>query len=95
MTSSTYPPVVERARSHLAAALGCRPADIAVDEVEDVVWNDGSLGCAKPGMMYTQALVPGYKVTFSYGGRRHRYHTDRRHNVVPCSRDVSPPGGAI
>jgi len=95
MTPQAYPDVVERARSHLAAALACAPADIAVAAVEPVVWNDGSLGCPKPGMFYTQATVPGFKVTFTYAGQRYRYHTDRRRNVVPCSRDVQPPGGAM
>lgn len=27
-----------------------------------VTWNDGSLGCPQPGMNYTQALVPGWRL---------------------------------
>ena len=95
MTPEVFPDVVELARSHLAAALGCVSGDIAVATVEPVVWNDGSLGCARPGMRYTQAIVPGYKVTLVHAGQRYWYHTDRRRNVVPCSRDVQPLSGAI
>ncbi len=46
---------------------------INVLRAEHVVWPDGSLGCAKPGEIYTQAQVPGYwvildadNVTFDY-----------------------------
>ena len=39
-------------------------------------WSDGSLGCPEPGMMYTQALVSGYKLTFSDGTNTYDVHTD-------------------
>ena len=32
---------------------------LVIVRAESVVWNDGSLGCPEPGMMYTQALVNG------------------------------------
>ena len=31
-------------------------------ECEAVTWADGSLGCPEPGMKYTMALVPGYRI---------------------------------
>jgi hypothetical protein len=34
------------------------------------VWNDGSLGCPEPGMMYTQALVNGYWLIIEAGVKR-------------------------
>ena len=43
-------------------------ADLKVLSAEAVTWSDGSLGCPEPGMMYTQALVPGYRVQIR-GGR--------------------------
>ncbi len=46
-------------------------ADIqAIETVraEAVTWNDGSLGCAQPGMVYTQALVDGYHVELKSTG---------------------------
>jgi hypothetical protein len=30
---------------------------LVIVRAKSVVWNDGSLGCPEPGMMYTQALV--------------------------------------
>jgi hypothetical protein len=48
-------------------------------------WPDGSLGCPQPGMMYTQMIVPGYRVVLGAGGNRYAYHSDRRGNFVVCS----------
>jgi hypothetical protein len=33
-----------------------------VVQAEAVTWPDGALGCPEPGIVYTQALVPGYWV---------------------------------
>ena len=48
------------------------------DEVEVVVaearvWNDGSLGCPRPGELYTQAIVDGYRVVLSVGDQELDY----------------------
>ena len=45
--------------------------------VEAVTWNDGSLGCAKPGEMYTQALVDGFRVVVEVNGREYDYRVPR------------------
>ena len=42
---------------------------LVIARAESVVWNDGSLGCPEPGMMYTQALVNGYWVIIEAAGR--------------------------
>jgi hypothetical protein len=39
-----------------------------------VTWRDGSLGCPEPGMMYTQALVPGYRILVQAGAQKYDYH---------------------
>src|SRR5690606_24330853 len=40
-----------------AGRTGRETGEIVVIQDQAVVWPDGSLGCPKPGMMYTQALV--------------------------------------
>ena len=64
-----------------------------------VTWSDGSLGCPEPGMFYTQALVPGYRVILEAGGTQYDYHSDRRGNFSLCPPDRAKPpvegGGAI
>ena len=65
---------------------------------EDVTWSDGSLGCPRPGMMYTQALVPGWRLVVRDGGRELTYHASRRGQwlLCPLGRAAQPlPGPAV
>ncbi len=69
------------------------PADqLEVLSFESVTWSDGSLGCPAPGMSYTQALVPGYRVRVRAGTAVLDYHaTSRGHFIVcPAGRSVDP-----
>ncbi len=67
-------------------------ADIKVTSAEAVTWPDGSLGCPKPGMMYTQALVAGYRIVLQAGEQTLNYHAMSRGKPVfcPASRVASP-----
>src|SRR4029450_10546648 len=47
--------------------------DLSVQSQEEVTWNDGSLGCPEHGMMYTQALVDGYRVVIAFGDKIYDY----------------------
>jgi len=61
----------------LAERVGERIEDPAVVGAGPVTYNDGSLGCPKPGQMYTQALVDGYRVVVEVGGQRYDYRIGR------------------
>jgi hypothetical protein len=63
---------------------------VVLASAEQITWSDGSLGCPQPGRSYTQALVPGYRVTAATAAGRMLYHTDRRGNVVTCGLPVQP-----
>ncbi len=65
----------EQLRQQLAAVIGQPASALNLESREEVEWSDGSLGCPEPGMMYTQAIVPGYKLTFSDGSRTYEVHT--------------------
>lgn len=54
-------------------------------------WSDGAMGCPQPGMMYTQMIVPGYRVVLRAGGDKYSYHSDRRGNFIVCSNGLSFP----
>ena len=58
----------------LARTLGVDAADVEVVAVEEVTWSDGSRGCAQPGMMYTQALIEGSRITLRVDGTTYEYH---------------------
>ena len=46
---------------------------LVIARAESVVWNDGSLGCPEPGMMYTQALLNGYWVVIEAAGQNYDF----------------------
>lgn len=66
---------VAAAVADLAAALDVDPTAVEVITMEEVTWRDGSRGCAKPGDMYTQALIDGSRITLRAGGRTYEYHS--------------------
>ena len=51
--------------------------DVRVVTSRRVTWNDGSLGCPKPGQLYTQAQVPGMQVVVSVAGVEYDYRFGR------------------
>ena len=56
------------------AKLAGVPADqVTVISAEEVTFSDGSLGCPQPGMVYTQALVDGYKIVAEAGGKTYDF----------------------
>lgn len=58
---------------------------ITAGPVEEVVWSDGALGCPQPGLAYTQALVPGWRVRFDVAGAAPlTYHASRRGQWLLC-----------
>ena len=77
-------PALDAALSDAAAHLGVSSATLKVDQVEPRQWGDSSLGCPKPGQMYSQIVTPGYVVVISGAGRQLEYHTDTRGHVVLC-----------
>jgi hypothetical protein len=78
-----------------AERAGIQRDEVEVLTAESVTWNDGSLGCPEPGMMYTQALVPGYRVVVEAGGEEMHFHASERGSFRFCENpkppmDVSP-----
>ena len=81
--------VVAAARADAAQRSGLAPAQIELVSLRSVTWSDGSLGCPQPGVAYTQALVPGYRILLRAGAQTWDYHASLRGRPVPC-----PPGQA-
>jgi hypothetical protein len=68
-----------------AAALAKIPREqLVIVRAEAVVWNDGSLGCPEPGMMYTQALVNGYWVIIDAGRQRYDFRVGSGGSFLLC-----------
>jgi hypothetical protein len=99
VTTASMPREVRRAVvSDAAKRFQVQESAVVLAKAERVTWSDGSLGCPQPGMSYTQALVPGYRVTAKTTSGQFVYHTDERGNVVSCgsvpqrSRALPPSG---
>src|SRR6266550_3712338 len=74
-------PAVDAALRDAATHLGVSPPDLHVDQVEARQWGDSSLGCPKPGLMYSQIVTPGFLVVISGAGKQLEYHADTRGQV--------------
>lgn len=64
---------------------------ITVVSATEQEWSDGAMGCPQPGQMYTQMIVPGYRVVLQAAGNKYSYHSDRRGNFIVCSNGLSFP----
>lgn len=61
-----------------AAKLSGRPRDsLVVLDAAAVDWPDGAGGCPEPGVAYTQALVPGFRIRIRAGKQVLNYHATR------------------
>ncbi|GAB4168830.1 MAG: hypothetical protein Kow0020_02300 [Wenzhouxiangellaceae bacterium] len=78
---------VEQARAELAERLGVEAGQIRTVAAEFVTWPNGALGCPEPGMMYTMALVPGYRIVLESNGALHHYHGARGKAPFHCPAD--------
>lgn len=89
--------VTEAVLADAAARTGEPRASLELVSAAAVTWADGSLGCPAPGMSYTMALVPGYRVQVRAGGQVLDYHASRRGYFVlcPAGRAVDPAGDAV
>lgn len=75
-----------------ARKAGVDPSEVEVMSAQVVTWSDGSLGCPKPGVMYTQALVPGYQVILRAGASQYTYHAAQSGSFVECKPSLKAPG---
>lgn len=99
----TTEPLIEMtrlAKADLVSRIAVEEADIEVLKAEEITWSDGSLGCPKPGVSYTQALVDGFQVILFADGRAYDYHAGSDAKPFICSsgekdggRDFVPPPG--
>jgi hypothetical protein len=66
--------MLEQVVADAASGAGVDPSAVKVISAEAVTWSDGALGCPLPDQMYTQALVPGYRVVLDVDGEEMSFH---------------------
>lgn len=89
VSTSPIDRIVQAARADAAQRSGLLPAQMQLVTAESVTWSDGGLGCPRKGLLYTQALVPGYRVKLKVGNEVWHYHAGERGGLLLC-----PPGQA-
>ena len=78
-------------RDDLARRALVKPESITIVSATEQQWPDGALGCPKPGEVYTQMIVPGYRVVLEAAGEKYAYHSDRRGNFIVCANGLALP----
>jgi hypothetical protein len=81
---------IQAALADAARRTGINAVALKVVSAERVTWLDGALGCPEPDLLYTQALVPGYRIRIEAGGETLDYHAGTRGAPQLC-----PPGRAV
>ncbi len=90
ITSAGLEAAVEAAFADAATRTGLVRTSLRLASAAVVTWKDGSLGCPSPGGMYTQALVPGYRIVIDAGTKTLDYHVSARGRLLLC-----PEGRAV
>ena len=87
--SHEYAQVLELAKLDLAERLGLADTDpIRLVTIGKVDWGNTSLGNPKPGMMYAEVIVPGFKMLLEADGAFYMYHTSHEEEVFVDARNV-------
>ncbi len=74
----------------LSDRLGVPSGEIEVVKESSVTWRDGSMGCPKEGMMYTQALVEGTLIVLRVNGKNYQYHSGKGRPPFYCENPEKP-----
>jgi len=90
VTGEVPPELLDSILTDLTTRTGAAPGQVSIIRGQAVVWNDGSLGCPQPGMMYTQALVNGYWVELEFGGQIFDYRASDTGYFFLCESGMQP-----
>lgn len=92
MTAAVPADLLGAAISDAVRRTSASRGDVEVVTAEPVTWSDGSIGCPQPGLAYTQALVPGYRIVLRAAGQTLNYHVGGKGgpSFCPPERVVAP-----
>jgi len=78
---------ISDAITDLAARIGVATDAITVKGARSVQWGSGAKGCPKPGMNYTQAIVPGVLLLLEVNETIYHYHGSEGRSLFYCPAD--------
>ena len=74
MKKMTKQEQILHSRQDLAKRLELELDEVSLSGATPVRWRSGAMGCPKPGMEYTQALLKGVLIMLRVGNTAYRYH---------------------
>jgi len=84
--------ILEKIYADMADQYGVDLSNMQLLRAEQMIWQDGSLGCAEPGQMYTMALVDGYWVQVQIGDELYDYRATQQGTFKRCNQFNILPG---
>ena len=81
-------PLLEKVLEDAQQRTGVSRSQLEIISTERVTWNDGALGCPQPDRMYTQAVVPGYRIRVRSVDQTLDYHAAETGRFVLCTPKV-------
>lgn len=87
--------MLDRIRADAAQRAGATLDEVQILAVDAVTWADGSLGCPEPGMLYTQALVRGYRIEVDAAGATLVYHAGAQNRFLHCPPERAQPPSPV
>jgi len=78
-------PLLEKVLEDAQQRTGLSRSQLEIISTEQVTWNDGALGCPQPDRMYTQAEVPGYRISIRASAQTLNYHAAEAGRFVLCT----------
>ena len=76
--------IMETISADLVERAASERSDIKVIRAEAVVWNDGALGCPRPGEFYIQMMINGYWVVLEVEGIEYDYRVSDEGSFKLC-----------
>ena len=95
VTGEVPPELLQPVVADAASRAGVDASAVEVITAQEMMWPDGSLGCAEPGGIYTQAVVPGFWVVVEAGGNAYDYRLDDRGFFKLCTSPFPSSGDTV
>jgi len=86
VTSEVPDRMLNQVVADLATRIHAKPEELEIIGAEAVIWPDGSLGCPKPDLNYTQAPVPGYRIVLRHMDKHYDYRASEAGYIFLCKR---------
>ena len=84
--------LIQIAVNDLADRISVEPDQIELINITEATWQDTSLDCPQPGVMYAQIINQGYSIILKGMDELYEYHTGSNNLVVYCRSGITLPG---